>query len=85
MFIYFICVLDFVMAAVSTQVVTHLDPQDNYSSFDVQFDNRIYIRFTIPEQCLIHVQIHAGSSKKQVYFFLPDSQTELIQRPIRGC
>jgi hypothetical protein len=72
------------MAAVSTRVLTHLDPRERYAVFENQFDERVYIRFTIPEQCLTHVQIHAGSSQRQVYFFLPDFETQQLSRPIHG-
>ena len=72
------------MAAVSTRVLTHFDPQNRYSAFDANFHERIYIRFIKPAECLTHVQIHAASSEKQVHFFLPDSEIAQTQQPIHG-
>lgn len=72
------------MAAVSSRVLTHLDPQNIYGAFDTKFDEGIYIRFTITAQCVTHVQIHAASSVKQVHFFLPDIEKAQTQRPIHG-
>lgn len=70
------------MAAVSTRVLTHLDPQNRYSALDAKLYEQIYVRFTITEQCLIHVQEHVASSEKEVHFFLPDTEIEQIQQHV---
>jgi hypothetical protein len=66
------------MATITTRTLILSDPQDRHGRCDSQFDNRIFIRFIDPQDCRNHIRIHITNPDRDIYFFFPDAQVELI-------
>ena len=69
------------MDTVSTQLMVVLDPNSMHGWIDQRLACGILVRLIDAQACLDHFRVHGPRFKEQGHFFLPDTQSNLLNPP----